>query len=97
MDANNKYNRKVLDLYGIETTIDVYRVLVAFKVTPPELQHAVKKLLCAGIRDKGSEKQDIDEAILSLHKYQERLEQETKYEESKPRPSIMCTHNDLAG
>ena len=30
--------------------IDVYRVLVLFGVTNPCLQHAIKKLLCAGQR-----------------------------------------------
>jgi hypothetical protein len=80
----NKYNRRVIGLDGIETTIDVYRVLVAFSVIAPEIQHAAKKILCAGIRGKGSEKQDIDEAILSLKKYQERIEQqETKGDTEK--------------
>ena len=73
----NKYNRSVTGLDGVKTTIDIYRVLVAFEVTAPEIQHAAKKILCAGIRGKGNEAQDIDEAILSLKKYQERIKQET--------------------
>lgn len=72
----NKYNRSVTGLDGTKTTIDIYRVLVAFEVTAPEIQHAAKKILCAGIRGKGNEAQDIDEAILSLQKYQERIRQE---------------------
>jgi hypothetical protein len=72
----NKYNRSVIGIDGVRTTIDVYRVLVAFSVSAPEIQHAAKKILCAGIRGKGNEEQDISEAILSLQKYQERKVQE---------------------
>lgn len=39
--------------------IDIYSVLEAFKVTCPARQHALKKLLCAGLRDKGSELEDL--------------------------------------
>ena len=40
------YFKKVTHLDGI----DVYRVLELFEVTDPCLQHAIKKLLCAGTR-----------------------------------------------
>lgn len=47
-------------------SIDVYRVLSLFNVTDPCIQHAVKKLLCAGIRGaKGLEK-DYGEARDSI-------------------------------
>lgn len=52
-------------------TIDVYRVLRLFGVTDPCLQHAAKKLLCAGQRGAKSQDQDIQEAIDTLHRYQE--------------------------
>ena len=39
--------------------IDVYAVLVAFNVTCPARQHAIKKLLCSGIRGKGDVLQDL--------------------------------------
>ena len=52
-------------------TIDVYRVLQLFGVTDPCLQHAAKKLLCAGQRGAKSQDQDIQEAIDTLHRYQE--------------------------
>ena len=42
--------------------VDVYAVLVAFEVTCPARQHAIKKLLCAGLRDKGNVEQDLVEA-----------------------------------
>lgn len=46
--------------------IDVYRVLLLFGVTDPCLQHAVKKLLCAGQRGAKDERKDIEEAVSSL-------------------------------
>ena len=60
--SGNKYHRKLLGLCGEEVTTDVYRVLTAFNVSSPPVQHALKKLLCAGIRGKGSEVQDLSEA-----------------------------------
>jgi hypothetical protein len=46
--------------------IDVYRVLVLFGVTNPCVQHAIKKLLCAGQRGAKDERKDIEEAVSSL-------------------------------
>ena len=57
--------------------IDVYRVLVLFGVTNPCLQHAIKKLLCAGQRGIKDQKQDVQEAIASLVRY---LEMQTEDE-----------------
>ena len=51
--------------------IDVYRVLVLFGVTNPCLQHAIKKLLCAGQRGAKGQQQDVQEAIASLLRYLE--------------------------
>lgn len=48
--------------------VDVYAVLEAFDVRCPAVQHAVKKLLCAGLRDKGSRIQDISESIDALYR-----------------------------
>ena len=74
--AEHKYNRPIVGMDGTKTTVDVYRVLSAFRVVEPEIQHSIKKLLNPGIRDKGSFEQDISEAILSLQKLQTRMEQE---------------------
>ena len=60
--------------------IDVYRVLVLFGVTNPCLQHAIKKLLCAGQRGAKDKKQDVQEAIASLLRY---LEMQTEDENAK--------------
>lgn len=57
---------------GIE--IDVYDVLVAFEVTNPALQHAIKKLLCPGQRGVKDAEQDLREAILSIERAIELLD-----------------------
>lgn len=51
--------------------IDVYRVLILFGVTDPCLQHAIKKLLCAGKRGVKDELKDVQEAISSLLRHLE--------------------------
>ena len=57
---NPKYNKQVP-----ATTIDVYDVLVAFKVTNPALQHLIKKALQVGNRGHKSAEQDYDDIIAS--------------------------------
>ncbi len=52
-------------------TIDVYRVLHAFEVTDPCIQHAIKKLLVAGGRGAKSLEKDVDEAMASLRRFKE--------------------------
>lgn len=76
--ASTKYNKPITGIDGVKTTVDVYRVLVAFNIVDPELQHSLKKLLNLGVRGKGDYTQDLDEAILSLQKMKERKEQECK-------------------
>ncbi len=51
--------------------IDIYRVLILFGVTDPCLQHATKKLLCAGNCGVKDELKDVQEAIASLTRYLE--------------------------
>jgi len=46
-------------------------VLLLFGVTDPCLQHATKKLLCAGNRGVKDELKDVQEAIASLTRYLE--------------------------
>lgn len=62
----NKYERPIIGLNGTKTTVDVYRVLDAFKTESAAIDHAVKKLLCAGIRHQKDRKQDLEEAIKSI-------------------------------
>ena len=52
------------------TVIDVYRVLDLYEVTDPCIAHAVKKLLCAGIRGEKDKEQDVSEAISALMRHQ---------------------------
>lgn len=58
--SGSKYLRKILLLPG--KLVDVYAVLDAFIVTCPARQHAIKKLLCSGIRGKADTLQDLCEA-----------------------------------
>lgn len=49
-------------------SIDVYRVLDLFNVTNPCLQHAAKKILCAGARGNKDFEKDVREAVDSLNR-----------------------------
>lgn len=60
---DDKYIRSIRAVKGEQSIdVDVYEVLEAFNVTCPARQHALKKLLCAGLRNKGSVMQDLREA-----------------------------------
>ncbi len=56
-----KYLRLIQSAVNPDETalVDVYAVLEAFGVTCPARAHAIKKLLCAGIRGKGSTLSDL--------------------------------------
>lgn len=58
--SGSKYLRRILLLKG--KWVDVYAVLEAFMVTCPARQHAIKKLLCSGLRGKAGTLQDLQEA-----------------------------------
>lgn len=58
-------------------TVDVYRVLHAFEVTDPCLQHAAKKIMCAGGRGAKDAKKDVEEAIDSLVRWLEMRREES--------------------
>ena len=65
--TRNKYKRLALDcLTGDTCCIDVYTVLHAYEVLCPARQHAIKKLLCAGLRGKGDTLQDLTEARVAI-------------------------------
>jgi len=59
-DSRSKYLRQIQTV-GADK-VDVYAVLKAFDVRCPARQHAIEKLLCAGLRGKGDEVQDLREA-----------------------------------
>jgi hypothetical protein len=56
--------------------IDIYRILDLYNVTDPCIQHAVKKLLCAGKRGYKEVEKDVEEAIMSLQRWEEMREEE---------------------
>lgn len=58
----NKYKREIKP--GVE--VDIYDVLIAWNVTNPAIQHAIKKLLQPGQRGNKDATQDLQEAMLSI-------------------------------
>jgi hypothetical protein len=75
----NKYLRSIKAACEpvVYANVDVYAVLVAFNVTCPARAHAIKKLLCAGIRGKGSELDDLKGALAAINRAIE-LEEDKK-------------------
>ena len=69
---NNPYidNPYIVDISKYNK-LDIYRILKLYEVNDPCLQHAIKKLLCAGKRGVKNQTQDINEAILSLKRFLE--------------------------
>jgi hypothetical protein len=65
---NPKYLRRIYPfIEGDIHSVDIYRVLDAFETHSSELDHAVKKILCAGERGIKDKIQDLQEAISSIH------------------------------
>lgn len=64
--SSNKYEREISDRQGNSAIVDVYDVLKAFDVTCPATQHALKKLLCTGIRGHKDVDTDLIEARESI-------------------------------
>lgn len=69
---NNSYidNPYIVDISKYNK-LDIYRILKLYEVSDPCVQHAIKKLLCAGKRGVKNQTQDINEAILSLKRFLE--------------------------
>lgn len=59
-------------------SIDVYRVIALFDVTDPCLQHAIKKILVAGGRGSKDTRKDIQEAIDTLNRKLEMMNEDEK-------------------
>lgn len=62
----NKYHRTIYGLCGTPVQVDAYRVSDAFPTGSSPIDHAVKKMLCAGLRGHKDKLTDIDNAIESL-------------------------------
>lgn len=100
MSSGNKYHRKIrgLKVHGQQNqtvTVDVYSVLTAFGVTSPGVQHAVKKLLCSGLRDKGSRLQDLKESIDAITRAIEDEEVTTTSEPLSIPPEKIYTKEEM--
>lgn len=68
--SGNKYIRRIYSCIedGSHVDVDVYAVLEAFNVTCPAIQHALKKLLCTGIRGKADKLQDLKESVDAMYR-----------------------------
>lgn len=76
--STGKYDRRIILKEGVVGTVDVYRILEAYGETlDPCLDHAIKKLLCAGTRGAKGSVQDKQEAINSIQE-SIKLEQQRK-------------------
>lgn len=79
----SKYDREIIGIDGTVTAVDVYRVLDAFGVSDPAIQHAVKKMLCTGLRGHKDYLTDLNDSIGSLQKAKELYVQKMIYESDK--------------
>ena len=79
----SKYEREIIGIDGTVTTVDVYRVLDAFGVSDPATQHAVKKMLCMGLRGHKDYLTDLNDSIDSLQKAKELYGQKVIHGSSK--------------
>ena len=80
----SKYDREIIGIDGTVTTVDVYRVLDAFCVSDPATQHAIKKMLCTGLRGHKDYLTDLNDSIDSLQKAKELYGQKVIYESGDP-------------
>lgn len=69
MSSGDKYRRAIPT--GKDGKSDVYDVLEAFGVTCQARGHAIKKLLCAGLRGKGDALQDLRETADAVARAEE--------------------------
>ena len=80
--GNPKYDVRILGKYGTGTCIvDVYRVLDAFRVTCPQLQHSIKKELNVGKRGHKDERQDLVDIVHSTQSALDMFDDEERYNE----------------
>lgn len=82
----SKYLRTIRSAVSPDDTIeiDVYSVLVAFNVTCPARAHAIKKLLCAGSRGKGTVCEDLVGVLAAVNRAIELERAENESERIKP-------------
>lgn len=64
VDVGEKYKRTIVG--AKDGKIDVYGVIKTYEIWNPEMQHALKKILCPGSRGSKSEIEDLKEALYSI-------------------------------
>lgn len=67
VDLGHKYHRTIYGFCGTPVQVDVYRVIDAFQVDSPGLQHAIKKILMPGTRGAKDRLKDLREAANSIN------------------------------
>ena len=75
-------------------TLDVYRVISIFGVSDPCIQHALKKLLCSGVRGHKDQSKDIQDVIDTLERWKQMREEDDKITSSEvisPKVSLEST------
>ena len=78
-------------------TVDVYRVINIFGVSDPCIQHALKKLLCSGVRGYKDQSKDIQDVIDTLERWKQMREEDDKITSSEvisPKVSLESTDID---
>lgn len=77
--SGNKYIRRIVSCtdHKTATLVDVYAVLKAFNVTCPATAHAVKKLLCTGVRGKADAATDLSEARDAITRAMQMVEKDS--------------------
>lgn len=70
----SKFNHYFRDVRHLDK-IDIYRVCQLFNVTGP-LEHALKKIACAGERGSKDYEKDLREAIVSIQRALEMREED---------------------
>ena len=94
----SKYTREITQTLpdedqGFTIDVDVYDVLRAFAVTDPAIQHAVKKLLCTGIRGHKDTRQDLEEAIQSIERALDVVKTDEKLAGAMPESQPVTSDN----
>ena len=77
--------------------LDVYRVISNFGVSDPCIQHALKKLLCSGVRGHKDQSKDIQDVIDTLERWKQMREEDDKITSSEvisPKVSLESTDID---
>ena len=86
MTTNSKHKHYFKELPAGMTHIDVYAVIRLFQVTDPCSQHALKKILCPGVRGGGKdEAKDLQEVIDTMTR---KLELDALF--APPAPVELC-------